>query len=204
MWALLLVAFVAAGGGDLVRDFGSRGRRLTSSTLDGAVVRETPAALAAAAAALLGRPVDVDAYALARMIRSEHGTGPDVEKVAMAHVALNDAADLGWPLVRALCFDRADRAGERFGTQQGGRYSTARDPYEVDLRIAEAVLSGAVSDPTGGAVKFVHAGAFGVQAGTGSYADLVERWRAEGLYPAEVDGASSGFRVFRRGGEVFG
>jgi len=196
-WAILVVllALFALGGGDVVIDVTRRGRRLTSTT-DGD--RRTPAELAAAASAVVGRHVTTDAYVLARMIRSEGGHGNLQHKAALAHVALNDARELGWPLVKTLLYDRNDRDGERIGEQRGGRYATSRDPYEVDLTIAEAVLSGTLADPTHGAVKFVHVSAFGIQPGTSSYDDIVVRWAREGLRPFEVDGAGTDLRVFRR------
>ncbi len=162
------------------------GVRLTNGETD-------PIRAAEQASAKLGRLVATDAYALARMIRSERGSGPQVERLAVAHVALNDAKEHGWSLLHTLVGPRG-----HFGPQRGWRYATTRDPYESDLELAETVLAGSTRDPTGGAVKFVHINAFGKQEGTRTYEEVRDKWAREGLRPATVAGASSDFRVFRR------
>lgn len=188
-----LVLLLLLGGAVVV--MATRGRRLTSSPApsDGSRLQIYPSDLARVAEELLGRPVSVESYALARMIASEAGSGPVPEKQAIASVALNDARAHGWSLLYTL----AGPTG-LFGPQRGWRYATSRDPYEQDLQVAEAVLAGELGDNTGGATKFVHAGAFGVQEGTGSYDDLVARWGREGLVPDWVPGTRDDFRVFRR------
>lgn len=185
--------------GDLVK----RGQRLSQSPrLDSnGQVPLDPEELRAQAEATLGRPVSMDAYALARMIRAEGGSGPVPEKQARAWVALNDAHQHGWSLLYTI-------AGPDglFGRQRGWRYASGRDerngdtsdPYENDLYVAESVLACVLPDNTGGAVKFVDIDSFGVQEGTGSYEDTVAKWAKDGLQPFEVDGASAPFRVFRR------
>ncbi len=181
-------------------DFVARGKRLTSAHADDrGVITDDPAALAAAASAVVGRTVSPEAYALARMLRSEAGTRAPAEKVAVAWVARNDADDLGWSLLKVLTYHKGTGRESHFGPQITGRYATTQDPYENDLKLAEAVLSGQFPDPTGGATKFVHKSSFGVQAGTGSYAQIVDSWAQDGLIPASVDGAASDFVVFRRG-----
>ena len=193
-WILLALAllFALSGGGDVVIDVARRGRRLTDAPGE---TEETPDALAAAAGAVVGREVTPEAYVLARMLRSEAGSGNLVHKSAVAHVALNDANEHGWSLLHTLM---VHNDGDRLGAQRGGRYATSRDPYEVDLEVAEAVMGGRLADPTNGAVKFVHVSAFGVQPGTTTFDDVVVRWAREGLVPSEVDGAGSDLRVFRR------
>lgn len=202
---------------EAIVDFVGKGRQLTDVPVGpGGIVPATPAALAAAAAALLGRPVTAEAYALARMIRSEGAT----EWRLRGHVAINDAEDLGWMLLRVLTYSTAAWAAGSFGPQftpaitrtddEGGlitareksvrRYTTSRDPFEADLVHAETVLAEHVAgtDPTGGAVKFVDRSSFGAQAGTGSYQALVDRWAQEGLRPFTVPGYSDDLVVFRR------
>jgi hypothetical protein len=169
--------FLGAPIAHAARDFVTRGKRLTRSTLTDDVIEESVDDLVLQASATLGRLVERSAYALARMLRSEYGPGPVAAKVAMAWVAVNDAADLGRDLVWTI--NAGDRHGVAFGSQAGGqRYSTAQDPYENDLQIAEAVLAGEIADPTGGAVKFVHKNALG-QLPSG-----VARWT--GLEPVEL------------------
>jgi hypothetical protein len=178
--ALLFLAFAAlwflgAPAAFAVRDFVTRGKRLTASTLVDGVIRESIDALVLQASVTLGRMIDRTAYAVARMLRSEYGGGPVAAKIAMAWVAVNDAADLGRDVVWTL--NAGDRHGVSFGSQAGGqRYGTSLDPYENDLAIAEAVLGGELPDPTGGAVKFVHRNALGqVPAGVAKWTDLEPR-----------------------------
>lgn len=200
---VLVVAALAVAltlwGGDVVSkaaDLASRGRRLTNAPAINGVVQASAGELAQAAADTIGRFVAVEAYALARMIRSENGSNTMAAKLAIAWVALNDARALGWGLLHTLTYNR-NRQPQTFGEQKGGRYSTARDPFENDLLIAEMVLNGDVADPTGGAVKFVNRTAFGVQEGTRSYADVVASWAADGLTPVELDDVGD-LVVFRK------
>jgi hypothetical protein len=154
--------FLGAPAAHAVRDFVNRGRRLSRSTLTDGVIEESIEELVSQATVTLGRLVGRAEYSLARMLRSEYGTGPVKAKIAMAWVAVNDAEKLGRDLVATL--NAGDRHGISFGSQAGGqRYSTAQDPYENDLAIAEAVLGGEEPDPTPapGAVKFVHVDALG-------------------------------------------
>lgn len=190
----LLVLWLAFSYGDHVApalsDFADRGRRLA----DGSdVAGGDPAELAAAAAEILGRPVDVDAFAVATMIRSEAGLGPVAEKAACAWVAINDSRAHGWSMIYTIA--GPDR---RFGHQAGWRYASGSAPYEDDLRIAEACLSGQIGDPTGGAVKFVHISAFGIQPGTRSFDDVAAAWAGEGITLYPLEGARADFRVGRR------
>jgi hypothetical protein len=201
---------VGASAAATVADFVGRGARLTDAPAgaDG-VVYVSPEELAAIAGGVMGRAVTADAYALARMIRSE---GAD-EGYLRAHVALNDLRHLGWSsLVYLMTFSTNPSARGWFGAQwtaataaPGGitsvrRYATSRDPYQADLVAAEQALAerAAGFDPTDGAEKFVDRSSFGAQSGTGSYAALVERWGKEGLVPGSVAGASDDFVVFRR------
>lgn len=170
-WTTLLLAgavlLTIAGDGDPVAGFTSildtieRGRRLTHASYgpDG-VVRVKPDELARQAG------TDLDSYALARMISSEHGRDDNITKAAIAHVAINYAARVGRSISGLLL--RANNAQHTgwFGTQrdidedsprfnESDRYaSTALDPYEGELQIATAVLSGEIPDPTGGAIQF--------------------------------------------------
>jgi hypothetical protein len=178
-------------------DYSTRGRQLSHSPpLDATgQVATPPAELLREAAALLGRSIAEDAYALARMIRSEGGSGSVAEKQARAWVARNDQAAHGWSMLKTI-------AGPDllFGRQLGWRYASGVDPFENDLAVAEGVLSGALPDNTGGAVKFVDIDSFGVQEGTGSYEATRDQWASEGLSPRKVDGTRSDFRVFVRDG----
>jgi hypothetical protein len=195
---------VALAAGYAVNVF-TRGQRLTHTSADAdGVIQDDPEALVAAASAVMGRPLSPQAYALARMGRSE---GVDGMEYRM-HVALNDLGELRerypgtYPDLEQLMIHSKDaRSDGRFSAQGlGKRYATTRDPYEGDYQLALAVIAdhGAGIDPTGGAVKFVDRDSFGVQEGTGSFDDLRERWAGDGLEASKLEGASDNFIVFRR------
>jgi len=199
-----LAAPVAIAAGYAVNTF-SRGQRLTHTSADAdGVIQDDPAALVAAASAVMGRPISAQAYALARMGRSE---GVDGMEHRM-HVALNDLAELRarypgtYPDLEQLMIHSKNPISDgRFSKQGlGKRYATTRDPYQGDYELALRVITdhGSGIDPTGGAVKFVDKDSFGVQEGTSSYASLIARWAGEGLEPSNVEGASDNFVVFRR------
>jgi hypothetical protein len=189
-----------------VQDVVTRGGLLTYTNLDdyGQVVGD-PEELRQAASLARGFPVDLDGYSLARMVRSEGAARAKIR----THVALNDAAELGWTPHQLMVYSTNPQARGRYGKQftlngPGGqsatrRYATTRDPYAGDLdAVNEARVEHAAGiDPTGGAVKFVDKSSMGVQEGTGSYADLVARWGAEGLRPFTLPGESD-LVVFRR------
>ena len=126
---------------------GVRGRRLTHATTDanGDIV-ETPEDLAAQASQVVGRSVDVNAYALARNIHSEEASSDAPTQAAIAYVALNVSHG---DVVGLLTRNKNASGAGKFGDQRSGRWaSTASDPYEGDLQIAETVLGGNVPDPT--------------------------------------------------------
>lgn len=212
LWAGLTVLAGAAWlggtetGRQLVTDLTKRGRRLTSTTLDPDLkVAETPEQLVAWAAEVVGRPVDPGAYALARMLRSEEGSAGPVVKRLLGWVATNDAADLGWSLERLFTFSTKGSRNGYFGKQITRRYSTAQDPYENDLHIAENVINErarGMGDPTAGSVKFVNKDAFSSQAGASSYEAVRARWAREGLHPTLILGAPPNLVFFRRGALV--
>ncbi len=189
-------------GGPIVVDLATAGRRLTKTTLDeDGTVRNDPENLAAAAAAVMGRPVSLDAYALARMVRSEDARAAASVKQLVGHVAINEARRRGTTVAELLLRSTVASRNGFFGRQRSRYAATSADPYEVDLLVAEAALEEDRQgyDPTGGALKFVHPAAFGVQAGTGTYADTVAKWAAEGYHPAIVPGAPSSIVFFRKG-----
>jgi hypothetical protein len=196
---------------DAVVDVVKRGKRLTFAGMgfDG-VVPINPATLCAAASAVLGREVSQAAYDMARMIRSEGAAAGRVR----AHVALNDAAELGWSLHSLLTYSTSSRTKGMYGEQStpasrapGGikstrRYSTAADPYEGDVQVAEQAMAEHAMgvDPTSGAVKFVDKASLSVQEGARTYESIVASWGGEGLRPFNVYGYSDDLVVFRRVG----
>lgn len=202
LWLLGLGGAVLLLGGGTVA-IALSGNKITRSTLggDGQIV-QSPQELLAQASAAMKRPVTMAAYALARMAASE-GTR---EARPRMHVALNDAADHDWDELTTVTYTRTPGQTRRFGKQHDSssgitrRYATSRDPSRELVELAERVIIDHAqgNDPTYGAVKFVDASAFGVQEGTGSFEDLVDRWGREGLRPSNVPGYGSDFYVFRR------
>lgn len=203
---------------DAATDVINRGAQLTSAPLgDDGVVIGTPDDLAAEASGVMGRMIHPDVYSGARMIRSEGAAAG----LLRAHVALNDAAALGWTMRRLITYAIVSHSkpaqlhpaadglyGEQFvpsdrapgGVPISRRYTSSKDPHAGDvLTFEQAVAEQAQGiDPTGGAVKFVDRSSLGIQIGSSRYDDLVARWGKEGLAPFTVDGWSDDFVVFRR------
>jgi len=189
----------------LIVDVTTRGKLLTHAPAGAnGVVPARPRDLVASASAAIGRGVSQDAYDLARMIRSEGAA----EGRVRAHVALNDATAHGWSLHFALTYSTNPKANGYYGEQHtpalrapdgvssSRRYSTAHDPYEGDLELAEQVLAehAAGVDPSQGATKFydVDSG----QEGAASYDQVVAAWAP--LQPFNVPGYPDSFVIFRR------
>lgn len=209
LWKRETIANAARETVAAVADVVRRGRKLTDAPAgpDG-VVPVAPERLRAEAAAALGIDLDQETYSLARMIRSEGAAAGKVR----ALVCLNDAAEHGWSAHTAITYSTNPTAkgwyGEQYtpaGRAPGGvaskrRYASTRDPYESDVATAtEAQIDHRMGlDITGGAVKFVDVSSMGVQEGSGSYAELVERWSKERLRPFTLPGYSTDLVVFRR------
>ena len=190
-----------------VGDWTVRGNPLFQGiTLTGGVVQEDPEVLREEAEAVLGYAADLDTLALAVMGRSE---GVDGEEARM-HVALNDLADLQatygtgvYSSISALMLHSKVAAADGHFSEQylGKRYATDRIPYEGDYHLAEKVRADHANgiDPTGGAVKFVDKDAFASQPGaTLTFAENDANWRAKGLVPDSVAGASNNFVIYRK------
>lgn len=134
------------------------------------LVQANPAALAR------GRGVaDVNAYALARVIRSEVGSLPWIAQVGVAWTVLNHARDAGrsvLAVVTRATLKSGDAVGDGFFGRQGSptggyRYvASSQDPTDDDLATAAGVLSGDIADWTGGAVNFDSPASYGAQEGT--------------------------------------
>jgi hypothetical protein len=209
---LLVVGLAFWKGKELaiaVTDVVARGKRLTwAGKGDDGQVAVSPEFLSAAASSELGRVVPQEVYDLARMIRSEGAAAGRIR----AHVAINDARDLGWTVHTLLTYSTSPLCKGMYGEQStpaarapGGvrstrRYSTAADPYEGDVEMAEQVLAQHAQgeDPTGGAVKFVDKASLSVQEGARTFEDIVASWGGDGLQPFNVAGYSDDLVVFRR------
>jgi hypothetical protein len=205
LWLVAILAAVCwmtnTNPANPVLDFVGRGPRLTTSTVIDGVVQESPAELAAAAAAVVGRDVSQDAIALALMCRAEGGSQGQLSKVYRCHVAINQARALGWSVVDVITYHQTPARARRFGEQTSGRFASGRDCWECDLLAAEYALGqrDRGEDPTAGALNFVDVGGFGAQPGTGSFESVVERWAADGKVPGTLPDAPSGLVFFWRG-----
>jgi len=179
------------------RNWITRGRRLTRTTLDeNNDVPDAPADLAAEAGSEMGRPVSLEAYALARMLASEESKASATTKAAIAWVAVNEARRRGTSVSGLLLRDNGPGNG-RFGEQRGRYASTRTDPYEGDLQVAEAVLSGEVGDITGGAVHFYRPelqDRLYDLGKTSKTAEQIDReWGGEGF---TIEGAEEGLKFY--------
>jgi hypothetical protein len=193
---LFLVIAITAGGAYVVPkviDLVGRGRRLSDTSPvnpdlgdadDPLLVEDDPDKLVNDAAEILGRPVDRDALAASRMVRSEEGDANDATKRYLVHVALNDAARKGWTLFQVLTYSTKPTRNGYFGRQKSRRYSTVEDSYERDLVLAEEAIADhyAGNDPTAGAWHFYHKQLTEV-IGIASYQTVVDNWGKEGAYP---------------------
>jgi len=95
--------------------------------------------------------LEIDHYALARMIWSEMAGLPQIALWGVGWAATNEAGARGLTVADLLL--RSSGAGDGFfGRQSQGRFaSTAKDPPAAAFAAAAAVLSRDVADPTGGA-----------------------------------------------------
>lgn len=210
--ALLLVGAVAllAHAGvidDFLGTINGRGSRVGPQTHVNAlgVVPSEPEALAA------GAGLDLVTYALARMISSEEGNSPGLEKLAVAFAAWNAH---GNGIADALTTGKGDAGG--YFKQQGYRYtsgpgktasasvyaSSAQDPHEDDVKIASAVIAGSVADPTVGATNFFRPGLQDQQYAEGKVtrdgATVIAEWTGGGLTQVTVPGIDPGELAFFR------
>lgn len=174
--ALILIFLYLDGNGDIVAgaqdvlNVITQGPRVTNAPYDKGtgVVPYSPNDLSNQAG------VDLNTYALARMLASEEGSSDNTTKAAIAWTALNHAAQAGSDISTVLLhavdpnhsgyfgtFKNIDASSAYYKVDSNGkpiaadRYaSTALDPYQGDVDIATAVLTGQIADFTGGAVQF--------------------------------------------------
>lgn len=152
-WLLLVGGAALAGTGFVLYSRSSwpaslPGRKITNVPAgDDGWVAVPPADLARAA------NLDLQTYTLARIIGSEFDSGRPIEKIAIGHVVKNVARQRGWTISQMATFTTKYGDQGLFGSQEHGRFaSTARDPTDRDVAVAQVVLRG--GDPTGGADKF--------------------------------------------------
>lgn len=185
--------------GDAVNALIQKGARLTHCPYDTStgVAPCSPQDLADQAA-----NGDLEAYALARAIASEEGSGDSATQLAVGWAIKNYAnAHSGSVATTVLHAVTASHSGF-FGTQRdiesgtdsyqhSDRYcSTALDPYAGHLEIAQGIQTGEFPDPTGGAIKFD-------RAAHDDNPTLTAANRAkEGLVIYDVPGADPGIRFW--------
>ncbi len=198
MHAVVLVLFLAVVFlGEPVLERAVNGRRVGPMTKPGpdGIIRTDPAALARAAG------LEVNVYALARSLSSEHGRDGDSYLRAVAWATRNKARERGITILQLLTDGKGVAGDGFFGEQKaaaGTKYaSTQLDPYERHVRIALEVMGAPLSaDPTRGATHYYSPRAsdqLAARAETdpnyakyrGNTAAVVDaRWRAPGgLYP---------------------
>lgn len=157
---VLLVLLMATGGTTMAVKKLRKGKRLDEfeAGADG-IVRHDPADMARR----LGENIDV--YALARMIDSEHPGDLDAIRMAVAHIAHNMARHNHQSVSGLLLAGSRKNPKTKkiehtasngfFGAQYTGKYATtAHAPTADGLRIAKLVLGGGSIDPTAGALQF--------------------------------------------------
>lgn len=157
-----------------------RGNRVTNapySKTTGAV-NVPPASLAATAG------VDVDTYSLARMISSEEGRSSNTIKAAVGWAAMNHANASGKSITDVLTTNTHHQG--LYGTQVGGYASTALDPYEGDIAIAQGILGGMIDDLTQGADQFDR------PSGEADPDSVAANRIASGSHEVSVDGIDDG------------
>ena len=185
---VLLVPVLDTGSiGGVILGYIAKGSRVgPKSTMDDDQnVDQSPDDLAASAG------LDLDTYALARMISSEEGNSSSARQAAVAWVMLNNGGT-GYAIPRGV-----------FGRQgSGGRpISTSQDPYEGHVSIAKRVTSGEIPDPTSGARYFVAPKTQDALHARDpvkykSFADVNASRIANGHTPVIVDGIDPDYLIF--------
>lgn len=126
-------------------------RRLTSSSRTDGVVDQAPADLLVAARAALGDDeLHLETYTLARVIASEEFTATPEEWACLGDADLNRAARRGLSV-----FDHVTGKTGLYGEQRGARkVASSRDPAEVHVVVARALLSGEARGIARGAYRY--------------------------------------------------
>ncbi len=144
----------------------AQGKRLTRCPYDKTtgVVPCDPAELAVQAG------LDLETYALARVIASEEGNSSVDVQALVAHAINNAARASGTTIAGKLLHAKLSSHSGHFGTQRNieegtdgydgsDRFaSTATDPYDGHAAVAFGVRSGTIPDLTGGATQFDRTG----------------------------------------------
>lgn len=199
----------------VAKDIVGRGVKLTSSSwFRGSerfgIIAQPPEQLLASAIASYGSPVSLDAYSLARMIRSEGAASGTIR----AHVALNDLKSFRYAgnLHELLTYSTDPKRRGAYGKQwspavppeftrsNARRYSTSKDPYAADLELALKVIDDRRRgvDPTLGATKFLDISSMGRQEGSRTFASVDAEWKADGYTSYTLPAYGSDLVLYRR------
>lgn len=173
-------------------------------------IETLPETLRRAAELTVEFAIPLDAYSLARMIRSEGAAAGRVR----AHVALNDLRTFRFAsTVHDLLTYSTDRTRRGlYGKQYSApmppefpaanrrRYSTSKDPYESDVILAMSVLAERARgvDPTRGASKFIDVSSMGKQQGSRSFAVVDAEWKADGYEAYTLPEYGTDLVLYRR------
>lgn len=153
--------------------------------------------------------LDLDTYALARMIASEEGDSNDSHQIAVGECARNHASRVGVSistmLLRSTGKNYSEEANGRFSEQGKGKWaSTSKAPTRTNVNNAIRVLSG--TDVTGGGIDFFSPSGqiIGLVQGTSrikiSASKYIKRNAKDGLqWTGPIDGINAKkLMVFRR------
>jgi hypothetical protein len=176
--------------GTLAR-FVGRGKPLVTLHLDkNGIVTDDTVALAAEAGDVVGRIVSDEEFSLALMVASEEPRAPDDVREAICQVVINQALTAGLTITGLCQLHNSPNRSGHYGKQITGRVATDRTPYEADLAIAARSIDNRSNgiDISSGATNFVNRYAFGVQEGSGSFAETVADWATEGKKPGTLFG----------------
>lgn len=203
--ALGLLWFFYSGDGDpvegalnLLETITGRGARVTRYPANAVgIVEADPQDIADEAG------VSLDVYAMARMIGSEEPHADATTKAAVGWSLMNEANRRGSSVSSVLLRAIRREANGHFGSQKdkdpsspnyqdSDRYATtALDPYEDDITIAQGIFDGSIDDLTNGAQQFDR------PAGEKNPEAVAAKRLKSGAEIVEVEGADSGLRFWR-------
>jgi hypothetical protein len=201
----LVVLFVWIGNGDPIDGAVTaineltRGERLTHSPADSTgLVADDPDTLWQQVPG-----ATQESYSAARMLGSEEPRTDPATQAAICWALINESSRRGTTITALLVKAKNARNDGYYGSQMdkdptssnykgSDRYATtALDPYQRELDIANQCLSGQIPDPTGGATNFD-------RAGEEKNPDKVAADRvASGLQLVSVPSADSDIRFWR-------
>jgi len=181
------------------------GARLLHAPETAGVEKVPMASLLTEASAVLGRQVDPETLALAKMLKSEGDSDNAISRRIRAWVAYNDLKSLQdghgfepMSFVELFQFSTSVTSRGYFGIQTGRRYATQADPYVGDYLDAETLrqeFQNTSNDLTNGATKFVDVPALATQPGVKPGTTLATLEKDWGVTFRKIPGAREGLVV---------